>query len=243
MNETKLTTKEYWDDGYKDFKFSPMPDSYPTVKEIYSIFKKTDSKNVLEIGCFPGRLLYHFGKLGYELNGIDHTEYLQTMINWFKSNNFKIGEFRSDDIFNISYDKQYDVVFSSGFIEHFSNFDEVIEIHKKLVAKDGYLFLTAPNFSGAIQNKLHKVFDKDNLDKHYIPSMDVEKWKKIVTDGSFEIIKSEYIGGFDFWVGNQKRTIFERIIIKIIRLLLPLRFVPNSRSYSPEILLIAKKIV
>ena len=164
------------------------------------------------------------------------------MVLWLKKNDFKIGNFIKDDIFNINQDKKYDIVFSSGFIEHFINFEEVINIHSKLVKIGGHIFITVPNFSGIIQKKLHTIFDIENLEKHYLPSMNPIKWVDILKKQNFKIIDSGYLGGFDFWVGNQKRSFFQKIIIKLIRIFLPIRWLPNSKKYSPEIFLIAKKI-
>ena len=240
--DKKLTTQEFWDSSYKDLRFSGMSEEYPTIKIIYENFLKNENKTIFEIGCFPGRFLYHFGKLGYELNGIDQTEYLDRMIDWFKNNSFKIGGFRQGDVFNLSFDKQYDVVASFGFIEHFENFEEVLKIHCNLVKAGGYIYVTVPNFAGFIQNKLHSFFDNESLNKHCVPSMDPEKWARVLKTEGFEIIKNGYLGGFDFWVGNQKRNFLKKIIIKAIRIFLPIRFLPNSRSYSPEIYIIAKKI-
>lgn len=238
----ELTNKKYWDNGYKDLVFSPMPKDYPIVKIIYKYFTKKTPGNIIEIGCFPGRFLYHFGLLGYELNGLDQTEYLNNMVDWFKKNNFKIGSFTKNDIFKTDLTNKYEVVFSSGFIEHFINFKEVINIHCKLVTKNGYIFITVPNFSGSIQRKLHTIFDSQNLEKHFLPSMNPLEWEEVLKGEKFKIVESGFIGGFDFWVGNQKRSLLQKITIKLIRLLLPIRWLPNSRHYSPEIFLIAQKI-
>jgi len=241
MEKDKLTTNEYWDTGYKNLIFSPMPKKYPIVKKIYKHFPITSFSTILEIGCFPGRFLYHFGKLGYELNGIDQTKYLKDMVDWFKINKFKIGIFEKEDIYKIEKNKKYDIVFSSGFIEHFTNFEEIIKIHINLVNKNGYIFITTPNFSGLIQNKLHKWLDNDNLEKHCVPSMNPESWKRILVEENFDIIDYGYIGGFDFWVGDQKRNHFKKIIIKILRLISKFNIYPNNKMYSPEIFIIAKK--
>jgi SAM-dependent methyltransferase len=241
MTENKLTTKQYWDDGYKNYVFSEMPYDYPIVKKLYKHFSKSNGRSVFEIGCFPGRFLYHFGKLGYYLNGLDQTEYLPEMIDWFKKNNFKLGFFQKEDLFKIKNDSKYDIVFSSGFIEHFSKFEEAIQIHAGLVKEDGYIFITTPNFSGFMQNKLHLWLDKNNLDKHNIKSMNPEIWKNLLVKNGFDIIEYGYIGGFDFWTGNEKRRVFKKVIIKILRLISKIKIFPNSKHYSPEIILIAKK--
>jgi SAM-dependent methyltransferase len=165
------------------------------------------------------------------------------MIDWFKGDGFNIGELRQGDVYDLSFEKKYDVVFSSGFIEHFTNFEEIIKTHCELVNESGYVFITTPNFAGFIQKKLHSIFDKENLNKHYLPSMNPNKWAEILKKQGFDIINMGYMGGFDFWVGDQKRSFSQRLIIKAIRIFLPLRWLPNSRSYSPEIYVIAQKII
>jgi 2-polyprenyl-3-methyl-5-hydroxy-6-metoxy-1,4-benzoquinol methylase len=242
MQNNKLTDKKYWDLGYEKFLFSAMPENYSIVKKIFEKFKNTTDGEVFEIGCFPGRFLFHFGKLGYVLSGMDQTDFLDGMVKWFNKNNFKIGSFFKEDIFKINLDKKYDIVFSSGFIEHFTNFDEVIKIHCGLVKDNGYIFITTPNFSGSIQEKLHTIFDNENLEKHFLPSMNPDEWKKIIEDQGLKIIEYGYLGGFDFWVGNQKRSLLKKIIIKTIRVFTPIRWFPNSNKYSPEIYIIAQKI-
>ncbi len=242
--ENNLTDKKFWDDGYKNqLSFFPENIEYPITKKIYEVFDNNFfiNKSVFEIGCFPGRFLYHFGKLGFILNGIDQTLYLDSMVSWFKQNNFKLGEFIKDDLFNLKLENKYELVFSSGFIEHFKNFDEVINIHTKLVSKDGYIFITTLNFAGFIQKYLHIFLDsKENFYAHNLKSMDYKKWKNILEKDNFEIIDGGYMGGFDFWIAN--KNIFARIITKLIRIIFCWRFLPNTRAYSPEIFIIAKKV-
>jgi len=241
--QNKITTNEYCDTGYKNLIFFPEQKKYPILKKIYKHFKKNNGHHkILEIGCFPGRFLHNFGKLGYELNGYGQTQYLSNMVNWFKLNNFKIGNFIQTDILVTNREPRYNIVFSSGFIEHFNNFEYMLEKHIKLVKEKGFIFITTPNFSGFIQKTLHKLLDKDNFDKHYIPSMNVDIWKNILIRNNFNIIDYGYIGGFDFWVGPEKRNIFKKIIIKIIRLFTLINIYPNNKEYSPEIFIIAQKI-
>ena len=244
MNKTQninLATQEYWDSGYKDFNFTPMQRNYPITELLYKHFTQTANKTIFEIGIFPGRFIYHFGKLGYEINGIDQTPYLKDMEDWFIKEKFSIGNLDNDDILKLSTDKKFDVVFSSGFIEHFENFEEIIKIHADLTKTGGHVFITAPNFSGNIQKFLHTNLDNENTERHNLLAMDVEKWKNVLTKSGFDIIEAGYFGGFDFWVDTEKRNILKKIITKIITKITPMRFLPNSQVYSPEIILIAKK--
>jgi hypothetical protein len=85
-----------------------MPTDYPTVKLIYKFLntsKVEHSKTVFEIGVYPGRFIYHFGKLGYQLNGIDQSRYLPSLTDWLKSNNFKIGSFEQADVLKVDREK------------------------------------------------------------------------------------------------------------------------------------------
>ena len=242
-----LADINYWESGYEKYKFSPMPLDYPTVKLIYKYLNTPTGehpKTIFEIGVYPGRFIYHFGKLGYELNGIDQTQYLPALIDWLKSNNFKTGSFEQADVLTLNKEKQYDVVFSAGFIEHFERFEEMIDLHAKLVKPGGYVYITAPNFGGAVQLKLHSLLDKENLNRHFIPSMDVKKWENVLIKNNFEIIEAGYIGGIDFWVDQQKRSAGQKLLLsltkKVVKLLRRINL-PNNRAYSPECIIIAKK--
>ena len=61
-----LAPAEYWQAAYEGLSLQPMPRDYPLVEVLFRMMEPTTSKTVLEIGCFPGRFLRHFGKLGYE---------------------------------------------------------------------------------------------------------------------------------------------------------------------------------
>lgn len=241
---TNLADNSYWDKGYDDFELSPMTDDYCTVQLLYKHLAEGENKSVFEIGVYPGRFIYHFGKCGYTLNGIDQTKHLPAMENWLQKNNFKTGAFKQEDVMQISNDVKYDVVFSAGFIEHFVEFEKMVQLHADLTKPGGYVYITAPNFGGSIQYWLHNYLDKENLDRHYVPSMDVEKWKAVLLENNFEIIEAGYIGHIDFWTDDQKRNIGQKIVLKLVKWILPVlkkMRLPNRRSYSPECVILARK--
>lgn len=247
-NNDNLAAASYWDDGYDTFQLSPMPENYPTVQLLYQYFdsdtKNTTAKSVFEIGVYPGRFMYHFGKLNYMLNGIDQTRHLPRLKQWLEKNNFATGFFEQGDINAFACQEKFDVVFSAGFIEHFTDFEKMVSLHGSFVKQGGHVFITAPNFGGTVQYRLHKWLDAENLARHYVPSMDVSKWVKVLERDGFEIVFSGYIGGFDFWVDNQKRNLAQKALLKLVKWLLPIAKkmnLPNRRAYSPECVVIAKK--
>lgn len=241
---TNLADSSYWDKGYDEFELTPMADKYATVQLLYKYLGNGNGKSVFEIGVYPGRFIYHFGKAGYTLNGIDQTKYLPALVNWLQKNNFKTGYFKQEDVMEIDRNVKYDVVFSAGFIEHFIEFENMVQLHADLTKPGGHVYITAPNFGGKIQHWLHRYLDKENLDRHYVPSMDVDKWKAVLLRNNFDIIEAGYTGNIDFWVDNQKRNLGQKIVLKIVKWLLPplkKMKLPNRRSYSPECFIIARK--
>ena len=135
------------------------------------------------------------------------------------------------------------MVRSFGFVEHFSNFHEIIIKHASLVKEGGYLIITAPNFAGFLQRILHYYFDKENMEKHYLPSMNPFIWSKILLECDFQIKYAGYFGGFCFWKNEDhkgfKKILFyfvSRLIIKINKLI---RF--ESRILSSYCGIVAQK--
>ena len=224
-----------------------MPDRYCTIQLIHKWLtaqEPVEGKSVFEIGVYPGRFIVHFGRAGYELNGIDQTQFLPRMEHWLRQQRFKVGEFMQGDVLSMNHSRLYDVVFSAGFVEHFTNFEDIVQLHADLVKPGGYVYITAPNFGGKIQYWLHHYLDKENLDRHHVPSMDVEKWSALLIKNDFEILEAGYIGHIDFWTDQQERDFKQKALLKIIKWVLPLLKIlplPNRRSYSPECVILARK--
>lgn len=204
-----------------------------------------ENKTCIEIGCYPGRYLAVFGELGYELYGIDLAEKIKILPESLSANGYKVGKFWQEDFINFDPSQQFDLVASFGFIEHFTDWERVLDKHIELVKTDGYLIMEAPNFIGSFQYWLHSNFDKKNFDHHHLPAMEVEKWGAVLKGNFFDIVYRDYFGGFHFWVEKEKRNIFQKAILKTLRKagfqlnkLLP----PQNKIYSPYGGIIAKKI-
>ena len=203
------------------------------------------SSSCLEIGCCPGRYLAVLGELGYELFGVDLAENIHTMPDWLKSRNFGVGSFWQEDFLQFDFRRKFDIVMSLGFIEHFTNWREVLLKHCDLVEPGGYLVIEAPNFIGGFQHWLHYHLDRENYNRHYIPAMDVDAWSAALRANGFDIVFKGYFGKFDFWVEGQHRTTAQEITLKalsrvkgILKWILP----PDKKMYSPVGGVIARKV-
>jgi 2-polyprenyl-3-methyl-5-hydroxy-6-metoxy-1,4-benzoquinol methylase len=240
---SNLAVQEYWDQGYDSFQFEETPKDDPIrlwIEEHLPI----GNGSCFEIGAFPGRYLSIFGELGYDLHGIDlHDGIVSRLPDWLRSLGFKVGDFIKADFTSVEISKQYDVVCSFGFIEHFDRWDMVVRKMFTLVKPGGILIIETPNFSGSFQRYLHCALDGENVKRHNLASMDPELWARLAVDNGFETLASGYFGGFDFWVDHQDRTESQNKILNNLYCLLPFlrRIEENDKSYSPYCGLIARK--
>jgi SAM-dependent methyltransferase len=244
MSENNLASQDHWDGAYKDLIFFKPSFSDPIARFIkkYS-YKKQENYSVFEIGCFPGRYLSVFGDQGLVLNGVDLTPRVAVdMPKWLKSQDYRLGGFYCDDFFKFKTNNTYNIVCSFGFIEHFTNYEEVIKQHLSLVAPGGLIILSAPNFKGCLQKFLHSYLDKENLERHHLLAMDPLSWEKVLREAGYEIVFCGFVGGFDFWGEDKSNNVFKKILVKLINLSGKiLRFLPfNHRSFSPYAAVVAK---
>lgn len=242
-------SKEYWEHHYEIIK---PENAYKSdtirlwIEQHISPVSKNENKTCIEIGCYPGPHLSIFGDLGYELYGIDYCKQLDLLPESLKNAGYRVGKFWKEDFFRFVPQKKFDVVASFGFIEHFTNFIDVLEKHISLVDSKGYLVLEVPNFIGGFQKWFHSNFDKLNYDCHYIPAMDIEKWIDVLNKENYKIIYKGYFGRFDFWTEYERRSLLTRFFLKvsskIIRPCLRGALPKDKRLYSPFGGIIAQKL-
>ena len=149
-------SKEYWDQCYSSpkFKKAKKNDSIRLLIEKYiTPLPPNVHKECIEIGCFPGTYLAILGDLGYQVNGVDFCDNLASMESILNEFGYRTGSFIQKDFLTFESSKRYDIVASFGFIEHFTNYEALIEKHIDLVAPDGFLVLEAPNLTGRFQKK------------------------------------------------------------------------------------------
>jgi SAM-dependent methyltransferase len=235
-----FVNQDYWDNSYKklNLDYSHLNDEITEFLETY-FFSKVKEGNVFEVGCFPGRYLNIFGRKGFELNGIDTTSRVKDDLpEYFKSKNYTIGSFEQGDFLNLNESQKFDAVVSFGFIEHFDNWDVMIQKHINITKKGGYVVITVPNFSGKIQWLLHRLLDNENLKRHNIKSMNSRLWVRKLNELNiqYDCVFAGPFGGFDFWVDIEKRGRFRSWLLKkALKYTRKLKSkkISNSNLYSP----------
>jgi 2-polyprenyl-3-methyl-5-hydroxy-6-metoxy-1,4-benzoquinol methylase len=129
----------------------------------------------LEIGCAPGKLLaWVAAELRAEVTGLDLSERgLSTARRLFEALQLQV-DLRHEDLRRTTLpDGTFDVVFSGGLIEHFSDPRDVIRRHVELTRPGGIALMTLPNYRG-IYGRLKQHFEPATLLYHNLEMMTCE---------------------------------------------------------------------
>jgi len=232
-----LVKQDYWDASYESAVFSIAPKD-SIIRRWIEAHVGDGKGSCIEVGAFPGTYLSVFGELGYELNGIDLSPGVEEDLpNWLKEKGYKVGRFYRDDFLGFKSNVRYQIVCSFGFVEHFSDWENILVMHSELVDKGGLLVVSAPNFRGIIQRSIHLLLNRENYRRHNIKSMRPERWRKILESKGFRTRFCGHFGGFHFWVDSVERNFFQKAALKTLVALTPFlkRIITrNSSAYSPH---------
>lgn len=226
-----LTEKEDWEAYWKKYgkevqeiKRSSRDSSHNLILDaMHRYLPKKDGLTVLEIGGAPGQyLLYMVKNFGYKASSLDYSSEgnEQTRRN-FAAAGLPITVYEKD-LFSGDLDDlpKFDVVYSLGFIEHFTDRDEVIRKHTALLKPGGTLMVGVPNFTG-----IYKVFlarlNPALLAQHNLATMNIRNWASFEKLGLAPVFKG-YIGGFEPSTMNQPASdrASSRSLLRIVNFLI-----------------------
>lgn len=248
----RLTDVRYWEEDwwrrkrperlwlYRDFDFE-------TVRLLHRAAGDGPAR-VIELGAGGSRVLpYLARKFGNRVFGADFSPSGCRLLRANLSLVGVTGGVVREDMFSSSLaPASFDLVFSSGLIEHFTDTPEAVAAHLRLVRPGGKLVLIVPNLSG-VQGRIwerlapplwakHKVFGPTDLEA-------------LLREAGLERTQSGYIGSFlvrvesgPDWTGMTRLPTHVRAaaasstriangIISLGFRLSPWR--PHSRSFSP----------
>jgi len=237
----KLTDRGVWENYWHSYRFGRLP-----AKSFYHAYLPQESRNkrFIEIGGFPGLNAYYFYK--YVCDHITILDYYidKEIISKIETEN-NVPPDTIDtieaDFFNFSSPESYDIVFSTGFIEHFVDTEDVIKRHIDLLKQGGDLLIILPNLRG-LNGLIQYLFDKENLNIHNLQSMDKKRLEDILKKYHLKNIKVEYLKKPMVWLEPKKGFLNKvgRILVKGVSYLIKL-FPIRSWFLSPYIILSAKK--
>jgi len=239
-----------WDLSWQGVdKFVPLPD-HNMFSNFFDRFIPDDvnfSQTAIEVGCFPGRFIDQFGRRGYIVSGVDTYPGVVKLNEWMRQRNHRVGDFICSKFSDFVLDggKQFDLVTSFGFIEHFVNFPIVIKQHVDICNVGGIVIIGAPNFSSPVQRAFHKVLDPNNLSKHVLSSMYPMQWNLVAQYLGLEVLYFGNLGRFGFWYEDEpvhlKRQLLRSSMATLCGILEPLGNKFNNQEPSYNVIVMLKK--
>lgn len=236
-----LVNQEVWDSSYKDYKFN-FNGKVPLQNLLVKYVPRDSS--CLEVGCFPGNFLrfLHRNKNAI-VSGVDITSEMPKLKESFECEGIAYEYLINCDVILLEPPKQFDVVMSFGFIEHFDDLRGVLLAHDKFLKKGGSLILGLPNFT-KLQYVLRKYLRSMTLPGHNFSIMNPDLICEELSSMGYKNLESGYSGTVEFWCEKDKvpkgYKILNMGLSYITRLIDRSINIPN-RYTSPYIYVVAKK--
>jgi SAM-dependent methyltransferase len=201
----QLRDRRFWDKYWADLILPREMKRSQTnlyLNCILDVFDRMCLKNrniaILEIGGAPGQYLaYMHHTFGYEVHCLDYSE-----VGCEKTReNFRLlnipGRVHQGDVLDFGLDLPlFDIVYSLGFIEHFSDPDPVVARHVALLKPGGVLLIGLPNFLGINGFFLRRTCP-EKMAGHNLAIMNMANWSTFeIALGLLPLFKG-YVGGFE----------------------------------------------
>ena len=120
---------EFWNSTWGNLP--PLELYQGPVFEHHAVLKRflaqAPNGDAIEIGCVPGNyMVYLAQEFGYRVSGVDYSDKLPYARENLKFNGIE-AELFNCDFFQFRPARRYDLVFSSGFVEHFDDYELVVK--------------------------------------------------------------------------------------------------------------------
>jgi 2-polyprenyl-3-methyl-5-hydroxy-6-metoxy-1,4-benzoquinol methylase len=152
--------------------------------------------DLLEIGCAPGATLeeIHRACPQLRLHGIDYSESGLEMARR-RLNELQIeATLHCGDAFHAQLPQRYDIVLSTGVIEHFIDPVPIIKCHARLAKPLGHVVVTVPNCASPIPHYFLKVFDPELLAAHNLETMNVARLRELMHEAGLADVRAGRCG-------------------------------------------------
>ena len=236
-----LTDRNHWEKYWRNYEYEKIPDNV-----VYRNFiNRLQHKNsFLEIGGFPGiNAAFFYKHVCKDVSLLDFYIDKQLVNKLEIYNKLPIDTIKciESDFFKFETNNTYDIVFSSGFIEHFDDTNDVIDRHVRLLSNNGCLLIILPNFRG-LNGWLQYVFDRENFSVHNLNSMKIQNLRKIIGELKLKNSEITYTRKPMLWL-EPKPGIKNKIARKIVKIFShALKLFPvKCRLLSPYIIIYAEK--
>ncbi len=240
---TSVAPQLYWDTLHEARHTAFEPDEV-LFRDLFERYLSRGGE-CFEIGCYPGNFLIWLAqRFGYTVSGIDATPFVSDrMPRRLAEHGVKVGELLQGDFLRFESARQFQVVCSFGFIEHFEDTEDMIRRHVNLTAPGGTLIISCPNFRRG-QFVLHRLLDAENLRRHVLPAMNLRRWRRALEAQGLTVVHQGYWGTFDFWTETPREQRVRRWAAGWVRRIaqgIQRRIYWPNPFLSPHMIIIARK--
>lgn len=248
----KLTDQNYWEKYYSKSitqknQISTIVSEYNQYWDILLSNNETNPpKTIIEIGGYPGRYLaYLSDKYNLTPTCLDFNSdksKIEESMHSFGVENYNIIQ---ADIYEYVPKEKYDIVISNGFIEHFENYDKILDKHKLFLKDGGTMLVMIPN-KRWLRKWYGYLVDYKNLKAHNLKCMKKSTFTDFAKRSGLQLVCLDYFSGFPFSV-HQKLNPIQKLIYIPTRLLFkkinPFLAKHPSKFYSSSLISIYKSKV
>ena len=173
-------------------------------------------RSIIEIGAYPGRYIaYIAARYGLDATALDYNPDRTKIEQAFQSVGVVKYEIIQADFLKYEPHRQYDLVFSNGFIEHFEHYNEILNRHSDYLAPGGAMLVMIPN-TRYLRKWYGWMVDFDNLKAHNLKCMNLGTFHKFASNNQLKIHHLSYFGGFAYRV-HQSLNLPQRLLYKVVR--------------------------
>jgi len=182
--EGRLTDQTYWDQVWtqkdrRDWGDLRWVDAYFQNRVLDRVLRarlgNAPGRRFLELGCGTGKWLIYFHKrFGYGVTGCDYSETSCLMAQRNMAAAGVEGTVIPGDLFALT--GEYDVVFSTGLVEHFEDPHRVLAKFVSLLRPGGTLITLVPNLVG-LSGLYHRLWKQETFSTHRpITLAELRRW-------------------------------------------------------------------
>lgn len=186
---TRLTDETYWENQWRaGAEAGDVDPSWDALLAAH--LNPSPSKEILEVGCFPGRFLVYFAKrFGYRPSGIDFLADTEAIRRHLTEAGVAPGDIVKADFFAFAPERRWDVVSSFGFVEHFDDLDGVVARHAALAKPGGHIVLGVPN----LHTVAAQLLMRDVMSAHNLGTMDPKRIAQACERASCRVLECRYV--------------------------------------------------
>jgi SAM-dependent methyltransferase len=187
-------------EGFRKY-FCPYSDYFLWNVILKRYLPKTKGAKVLEVGSAPGDFLVGLHQIyGFTPYGVEYSEPgVAQNREVFRAHKIDPDNVIHADFFDDKFQQEFrgyfDIVISRGFIEHFTDVEDVVDKHVSLLAKGGCLFVSIPNLDEhSIYGMLASHFHQERLDSHNLNIMRKDAFAELFNRSYLSALFCDYYG-------------------------------------------------